>query len=173
MKGAVTGHATRRLPAHHPAFWIATWFGSGLIPWVPGTWGSLAALPFGLLIFWAGGPWALVGAAVALFPLGVWASTVYSRAKGFNDPGEVVVDEVVAQWLVLAPICPDPGLWLLGFLLFRVFDIVKVWPASLADRRLAGGLGIMLDDILAAAYAGLLLYGTALLIGAETCLPGT
>lgn len=168
VPGGATG-ATRRLPVWHPAWWLATWFGSGLLPWVPGTWGSLAALPFAALLAWAGGPWLLLAAAVALFPLGVWASHLYSLAKGRGDPGDVVVDEVVAQWLVLVPFCLDPTLYLLGFLLFRVFDVVKPWPASLVDRRLGGGIGIMLDDIFAALYAAPLLYALALLIGAETC----
>lgn len=171
MKGALAGAPTRHLPAWHPAFWIATWFGSGLLPWLPGTWGSLAALPFGGAIAWAAGPWGLLAAAVALFPLGVWASHTYSLAKGKGDPGEVVVDEVVAQWLVLVPACLEPTLYAVGFLLFRFFDITKVWPASLADRRLGGGLGIMTDDLFAALYAAAALYGIALVLGVETCFP--
>ncbi|SMF25337.1 phosphatidylglycerophosphatase [Tistlia consotensis] len=170
MKGAPAG-PTRHLPAWHPAFWIATWFGSGLIPGIPGTWGSLAALPFGAAIMWLWGPWVLLAAAGVLFPIGVWASELYSRAKGKGDPGEVVVDEVVAQWLVMVPVCFNPGLFLVGFFLFRFFDITKVWPASLADRRLGGGFGIMLDDVFAGLYAAALVWGIARLIGAETCFP--
>lgn len=167
------GHPTRHLPGWHPAFWIATWFGSGLLPWLPGTWGSVAALPFAAAIAWLGGSWALLASALLLFPVGVWASAVYSRAKGKDDPGEVVVDEVVAQWLVLVPVCISPLLYLIGFLLFRFFDITKVWPASLADRRLGGGFGIMADDLFAGLYAAFLLYAIAQLIGGDTCFPTT
>ncbi len=172
MKTAPQG-PTRRLPAWHPALWIATWFGSGLLPWLPGTWGSIAALPFAAGLTWLGGPWLLLAAAALLYPVGVWASETYSRAKGRGDPGEVVVDEVVAQWLVLVPACLNPWLYLAGLVLFRFFDIVKVWPASLADRRLGGGVGIMTDDLIAGLYAMAGLYGLAHLTGAETCFPLT
>lgn len=142
----------------HPAWWLATWFGAGALPVAPGTWGSLAALPFAWAIATVFEPWALAVAAAALFPLGCWASAVYMRRTGAADPGPVVVDEVVGQWLTLAMV---PAGWLpyaIGFLLFRAADIVKPWPASWADRSLHGGLGVMLDDAIAAVYAGTGLY---------------
>jgi phosphatidylglycerophosphatase A len=133
---------------------LATWFGSGLSPWAPGTAGSLAALPFAGLLAWAGGPWLLLAAAVAVFGVGVWASAVYRRRAGREDPGEVVIDEVAGQWLALVPAPLDPVLYTLGFLAFRLFDIWKPWPVGWLDRRVPGGLGIMLDDIAAGVYAG-------------------
>ncbi len=85
---------------------------------------------------------------------GVWAAGVYIRLSGAPDPRPVVVDEVAGQWLALLPAALDPLHFAIGFLLFRLFDIAKLWPVSWADRSLHGGLGVMLDDILAGAYAG-------------------
>lgn len=145
------------IAASHPAFLACTWFGCGLLPGAPGTWGSLAALPFAwLLALWGGWP-LLTAAAVLCFLGGWWASAVYVRLTGVDDPGEVVIDEVAGQWLVLAAVPPDPLLYGLGFAIFRVLDIWKPFPAGWADRHMEGGLGVMTDDALAA------LYGTALM----------
>ena len=137
----------------HPAALIATWLGSGLLPKIPGTWGSLAALPFAYGLALLGGPWLLAIAAVLVFAIGVWASEVYARRHGLEDPGAVVVDEVAGQWLTLVPVALHLEYYLLAFLLFRFFDIVKPWPVSWADRKLKGGFGIMADDVIAAFYA--------------------
>jgi phosphatidylglycerophosphatase A len=145
-------------PPRHPVSLIATWFGCGRLPWVPGTWGSLAALPFAAFIMWVGGPWALGIAAAAMFVVGVWASHTYARRLGVDDPGSVVVDEVAAQWMVLVPAALDMRLYLIGFVLFRTFDIAKTWPANWIDRRVKGGLGIMADDLVAALYAGAVVF---------------
>ncbi|HZT51545.1 MAG TPA: phosphatidylglycerophosphatase A, partial [Stellaceae bacterium] len=91
-----------------------------------------------------------------LFLPGWWAAAVAARALG-KDPRVVVVDEAVGQWLTLAAAPLDPWFYLAGFVLFRAFDIAKPWPVGWADRRIAGGFGILLDDILAAVYAGVLL----------------
>lgn len=149
-------------PMWHPAALIATWFGSGLLPWISGTWGSLAALPFAWLILWYGGPMGLLVAAVAAFLIGWWASVVVLRGQKVSDPGEIVIDEVAGQFLVLVIVPPDLLYFLAGFLLFRAADIFKPWPASWADRRVKGGLGVMLDDIFAAFYAMAVLYGLRL-----------
>lgn len=147
------------LAAADPAAWIATWFGAGLLPKAPGTWGSLAALPFAWAIHAHLGQGWLAAGAVLLFAVGVWAAERYRRHDGVQDPQAVVVDEVVGQWLVLA-VLPHPELWsyAIGFALFRLFDVWKPWPVSWADRHVKGGLGIMLDDALAAAYGALLLF---------------
>jgi phosphatidylglycerophosphatase A len=145
------------LPLRHPATLIATWFGSGLMPWAPGSWGSLAALPFAWVIGRFGGGPGLVLAAAILFLLGWWASNVAISGSGVADPGAVVVDEVVGQWLTLSVAPVDPLAYAVGFLLFRLFDIWKPFPASWADRRVKGGLGIMLDDVFAGIYAAFLL----------------
>jgi len=148
--------ATANLAATNPAHLLATWFGVGRLPRAPGTWGSLTALPFAAVLTWLGGPWLVLLATLALFGLGVWASNRYMAAYGLHDPAAVVVDEVVGQWLTLALLPLTPIAYLLGFVLFRIADMVKPWPADWIDRTVAGGVGVMLDDVVAAIYAGAL-----------------
>ena len=147
------------LPWFHPVTLLSTWFGCGLLPHIPGTWGSIAALPFAWLLIAWGGWISLLLAAAALFPIGIWASGRYELAAGRDDPGEVVIDEVVGQWIALAP----PAIWIPdmpallfasipSFLLFRVFDIWKPWPVNAFERRYKAGLGIMIDDVIAGLY---------------------
>ena len=152
------------LPFWHPASLLATWFGSGLLPKAPGTWGSLAALPFAIVIAALAGPWGLLAAVLAVTVAGLWAADVYAARSADNDPGEVVIDEVAGQWLALVPAALDPRLYAVAFLAFRFFDIVKVWPANWLDRNLKGGWGIMLDDLAAGVYAGALTYGVSHLL---------
>lgn len=154
----MTGKIPPSLPAWHPAFVTATWFGTGLLPVAPGTWGSLAALPFAWAIASLGGPLALLAAAVVAFAVGVWAAEIYGRRSGVKDAGPIVIDEVAGQWLTLVPLPADPVAYLLGFLTFRAADIAKPWPAGWADRTLDGGLGVMLDDVIAGLYAALATY---------------
>lgn len=155
-----------RLPAglrlSDPAVLVATWFGAGLLPKLPGSWGSLAALPFAWAIADAAGPIGLMVAAGAAYAAGLWASGVYLRRSGDGDPGPVVIDEVAGQWLTLVPVAPDPWLFLIGFLLFRAADILKPFPANWIDRRLGGVHGVMLDDIVAGLYAGAILYALSI-----------
>ena len=87
---------------------------------------------------------------------GLWSAQAYSRASGVEDPGAVVIDEVAGQWLALIPAAiAGPTIWqfAIGFALFRIADIGKPWPANWIDRRLSGGAGIMLDDVVAGIYA--------------------
>lgn len=146
------------LPLFHPATLIATWFWSGLLRPASGTWGSLAALPFGAALFWLGGSWLLGLAAVLAFVIGLWASDRYAAAIKESDPGDVVIDEVVGQWVAVLPLALDPVAYLVAFFIFRAFDIVKPWPANWCDQRLKGALGIMADDVVAGLYAALLSY---------------
>ncbi|MGH7092646.1 MAG: phosphatidylglycerophosphatase A family protein [Stellaceae bacterium] len=132
---------------------LATGFGTGLLPGIPGTWASLAALPCAWLIVWAGGRTALALAAIAVFAVGCRAAGVTARASGAEDPGFIVIDEIAAQFLVLIAAPLDWRAYLAGFLLFRLFDIAKPFPIRQVERGVAGGLGIMLDDVLAAIYA--------------------
>lgn len=140
------------LPLDNPAALLSTWFGAGLLPKAPGTWGSLAALPFAWIIAWTGGWQALSLATLMVFIIGWWAAGRTASTIGISDPGCIVIDEVAGQWLVLLATPPDLGRYLIGFLLFRILDITKPWPASWADRRIKGGLGIMLDDVFAGLY---------------------
>lgn len=136
---------------------ICSFFGAGYLPKAPGTWGSLAALPLIWLLTWAGGPILLGAVLVALFAVGWWASNRVVAEDGENDPSWVVIDEVVGQGLTLLLTPPDLISYAAGFALFRLFDIKKPWPVSWADETVKGGLGIMLDDLLAAIYAASLL----------------
>jgi phosphatidylglycerophosphatase A len=143
---------------------LATCFGIGDLPKAPGTWASLVALPFAWLIQSALGMFALLAASLIVFFVGWWASSVYVAWIGAEDPAPVVIDEIAGQWLTL--VLADPQrwwLWLLGFAVFRLFDIVKPWPVSWADRNVTGGLGVMLDDILAGLY-GLVVLAAILLL---------
>ncbi|MGH8090727.1 MAG: phosphatidylglycerophosphatase A family protein [Rudaea sp.] len=149
----------RRALLKHPAGWIACGFGSGLSPFAPGTAGSLAALLPWLALRELPLPW-FVAALVFAFALGVWACGWAVRTLKIADPSVVVWDEFVGQWIALTPLVwwPRSALWsLCGFILFRIFDIAKPWPVSWADRKVPGGLGVMLDDVIAGVYAALAL----------------
>ncbi|MBN8885853.1 MAG: phosphatidylglycerophosphatase A [Rudaea sp.] len=147
--------AQRRALLAHPAGWIAAGFGSGLSPVAPGTAGSLAAvlLWFALREL----PWPVYVAVIACaFVLGIWACAWVVSTLRDDDPGFVVWDEFVGQWIALAPLAWIAFAWwwpVVAFALFRVFDIAKPWPVSWADRQVKGGLGVMLDDVLAGIYA--------------------
>ncbi len=146
------------LGLRHPASLLATWFGAGLLPVAPGTWGSAAALPFAFVIAHLFGTIGLLAAAAIVFLAGWWAASAYAAAEGQKDPQAVVIDEVVGQWLVLlAVVPPDPRYYLAGLVVFRVFDILKPWPARQIENRLEGGLGVMLDDVVAGVYGFLVL----------------
>lgn len=137
---------------------LATWFGAGRSPVAPGTTGSLAALPFAYAIHLGIGSGALMIASLCALVLGVWVSNIHIRTHATGkDPKEIVIDEVAGQWLVLAFMPPTLAGYALGFVLFRLFDILKPWPVSWIDERVEGGLGVMLDDI-AAAIMGIALY---------------
>lgn len=143
---------------------VATWFGVGLLPFAPGTWGSLAALPLGWIIHGLGGFPALALACIVVTLAGWWATAAATRGQADHDPSEIVVDEVAGQWVALLPLSaglwfggadpwlfPWPG-WVGAFVLFRVFDIMKPGPVGWADRR-NDALGVMLDDVIAGALA--------------------
>ena len=139
-----------------PGHLLALGFGSGLMRFAPGTFGTLAAIPLYLLL--QSLPLAVyVIVIVLLFVLGVWICGRTARALGVHDAPSIVWDEVVGYLLVMAAAPQGWGSVLLGFVLFRVFDIAKPWPIRWVDRRVTGGLGIMLDDLIAAIPAWLLL----------------
>lgn len=136
----------------NPVHLLAFGFGSGLAPKAPGTFGTLAAIPLYLLLA------QLQLAAYALmlvlaFGLGIWICDRTARDLGVHDHGGIVWDEFVGLWITL--FVAPPGWWwiVVGFLLFRFFDIVKPFPISWLDRRVRGGLGIMVDDAVAGSFA--------------------
>lgn len=137
------------------AVFIATVGYCGYFPIAPGTVGSAAGLLFYALVWWTGSTVLEVGMIVGLFAAGVWAGTTSERYFGGVDPGPIVLDEVVGMLITLAFI---PGLgWsgaVAGFVLFRIFDVIKPYPAGRFEQ-LHGGLGVMADDAMAAVYANL------------------
>lgn len=161
----------RRLKRMGVAGWLATWGGSGLLPYAPGTWGSLAALPFGWLLLLTGSWPLLLAAALLIVPVGVWSAQLHAQSVGIRDPGEIVIDEVCGQWLTLVPAGLDPVLFPLAFVVFRLLDIIKLWPASTLDRRTHGGVGIMADDFAAGVQGAIIIYLLALLLGRDGCFP--
>ena len=149
----------RGLAFRHPAVLVTTCFGVGLLPVAPGTWGSLVALPVAWFLHGASGGLAVVAAAAALFFAGWWAAEHVVRRSGARDPSCIVIDEVAGQLLALAVVPAELPYYAAAFVGFRLFDIVKPWPVSWADRTLKGGLGVMLDDALAALYVAAILFG--------------
>jgi phosphatidylglycerophosphatase A len=139
---------------------LATWFGCGYFPWGPGTIGALAGLliAIGLHTYWGMGRLALLAAALILLAPAIWASTNTARLAGKSDPGIVVVDEVLGQWVTLlgATVFNWKAL-AAGFVLFRLFDIWKPWPVR-EFEKLPAGTGIVADDLAAGIYAALILY---------------
>jgi phosphatidylglycerophosphatase A len=141
-----------RFVTAHPAHFLAFGFGAGLSPRAPGTVGSLAAFPVYALLSLSPSAWYWAWVVLALVA-GVWICDVAGRALGVADHGGIVWDEIAAMLLVL-PFAPAGWVgWLAAFALFRLFDIVKPWPIGWLDRHVKGGLGVMLDDVLAALYA--------------------
>jgi phosphatidylglycerophosphatase A len=142
-----------------PAHFIALGFGSGLAPRAPGTFGTLAALAlyWFLHYFLAMPPFAIAFVAIPLFVVGLWASEATARDMGVEDDGAIVIDEIAAFLPLAALASASIVLQLVAFGLFRLFDIWKPPPIRHFERRLKGGMGIMFDDLVAAAYAYLVL----------------
>lgn len=137
---------------HHPAHFIALGFGAGLAPAAPGTFGTLVAIPIALLLRAYAGDAAFIAVIVVLFAVGAWASQVTGRNLGVPDAGCIVIDEVAAFLLVLFFTGTDWTQIALAFLVFRIFDIFKPPPIRQLDAALKNGVGVMLDDLLAAGY---------------------
>ena len=139
-----------------PVHFLAFGFGTGLAPFAPGTFGSIP----GLILFWLTldfGLYVQLSIAVAMALIGIWICGESARRIGVHDHGGIVWDEIVGMYvtLFLAPVSVVG--FVLAFVLFRIMDIVKPWPIRDLDHSMQGGLGIMLDDLLAALYAALLL----------------
>lgn len=143
----------KKLDLKNPWHLIAVGFGTGLCPKAPGTCGSFGAMFLCMALIML--PWyAAAIAAIAFFFLGIKACNEAEKAIGTHDHGGIVVDEFVGMFI--AVLFFPQGQWqlaLLAFVLFRIFDISKPFPVSWADRSIAGGLGVMVDDVLAGIYA--------------------
>jgi phosphatidylglycerophosphatase A len=144
---------------------IATFFYVGHMRPAPGTWGSLAALPFAWIIITFTGFWGLLAFSIITFWVGLWATREDTRGKDDHDPSEIVIDEVAGQWIALLPVAYGANMmnvdvlalwsgWIAAFALFRLFDITKPSLVGWADRR-DDAMGVMLDDVIAGIFAAI------------------
>ena len=148
------------------AVFICTFGYVGYFPIAPGTAGSVAGLAVYALLRWAGLSWTGDAVVIAtLFAAGVWSGTHAERHFGTTDPGPGVIDEVVGMLVTLFLLPSSWALALTGFLVFRVLDVVKPWPANRFEH-LHGGLGMMADDVMSAVYSNLVLRGLAWIVPA-------
>ncbi len=147
-----TTRVTIRTLGRDPVLWLAFGFGTGIVPKAPGTVGTLVAFPIAYFslslspLWWAG-----IGLLLTLS--GIYLCGEAARRIGVHDHGGIVWDEIAGMYAVLAFVPPTALDWVLAFVAFRFFDIVKPWPIRDLDHRIDGGLGIMLDDLVAALYA--------------------
>jgi phosphatidylglycerophosphatase A len=159
-KGRIVPNLDWRKPHH----WLAYGFGSGLSPWAPGTLGTVAAVPLYLLMQPLPLLWYL-SLIFVFFLIGIWACGKTADELNAHDPSAIVWDEFLGYLLTMAA-APTGWVWvLLGFALFRLFDILKPWPIRELDRKVKGGLGVILDDLLAGAMAWVVLQAIAAFAG--------
>ena len=148
----------------NPIHFLAFGFGSGAAPVAPGTFGTLAAM----LLYWLSPPLSplVYGALLVITTVfGIWLCERTSKDLGVHDHGGIVWDEFVGYWITMFMAPAGLGWMLVGFGLFRVFDIAKPWPIKWADEKIEGGLGIMLDDVIAGILACLCLQGMVFFVG--------
>ena len=151
------------LKLSNPLHLLALGFGTGLSPVMPGTMGTLAAIPLYLLIQGLSPLWYLL-ILVLGFVAGIWICNAATKAIGRHDHGAIVWDEIIGFGITMFA-APSGAVWILaGFVLFRFFDIVKPWPIRWFDRRIHGGFGIMFDDVIAGLFALACLQGLAALL---------
>lgn len=148
---------------------FATYFGLGLSKYAPGTMGSLGTLPLAFALMYYGGAWAILIAAILIFPFGVMATDVVIKETKITDPSKVVIDETVGQLLSFVGVAfaaPEVLLnaesffyYLFGFAFFRFFDIKKMGPVKYFDSKVLNAYGVMLDDVFAGIFAAIVLLG--------------
>lgn len=131
---------------------IASGFYTGYLPKAPGTWGSLIGIPLFLILDKLSLP-GYLGMTAGLFFIGTFAAGEAEKILDFRDPGTVVIDEIVGMLIALTAVPAKPHYIISGFILFRLFDILKPFPVNFFDQRIHGGLGIMLDDVIAGLYS--------------------
>jgi len=156
-KKVTTTKELREAFVKHPIHWLALGFGSGLVPKAPGTAGTLVAIPIILLTasqFFVTKVIILMGITL----LGIYVCGKSAELLGVHDHGAIVWDEIAGYYLTMLFVPCEMAWIVLGFILFRFFDIIKPWPIKQLDARVHGGIGIMLDDIIAGLFAGALLY---------------
>ena len=156
MSGSDRKRVDARTVLTDPVHLLAFGFGTGLAPVAPGTFGSLPGIALAWLALPLGLEWRLA-IAVVLVAAGIWLCGESARRIGVHDHPGIVWDEITGMYLTLLVADTQIMSWALAFLLFRLFDIWKPWPIRDLDHRLAGGTGIMLDDLVAALYAASIL----------------
>lgn len=148
--------------SRHASFWWVTVVGAGMLRPAPGTWGSLAGVLLGYLMLRLGVTLAeLIAWVAALTVVSTQAINSIEAKTGIHDAPEIVVDEVAGMWLALLPLVSLPAsplLFVLAFLLFRLFDIVKPWPIRWLDEKVGGGFGVMVDDLVAGILAAIVIW---------------
>lgn len=153
---------SQKINWYHPIHFLSFGFGSGLIPKAPGTFGTLMAIPLFLLMSELSLELYIAVVCVA-FALGIFICGFTAKAMKVHDHGSIVWDEFVGYWLTML-VVPLSWWWVVaGFVLFRLFDILKPWPIRVLDQRVKGGFGIMLDDVIAAVFAWLCLQALILI----------
>lgn len=145
------------------ANFFATWLYSGYLKPAPGTWGSLAAIPFGIALLYTQSYAIIIAATLFVFILGLWSARLFSEQSGIHDDKRIVIDEVVGQWIAFIPLTMtqlNPLAIAAAFIAFRFFDILKPWPISFIDKKMPGAYSVMMDDVAAGIFAAaFILYG--------------
>ncbi|HEB87806.1 MAG TPA: phosphatidylglycerophosphatase A [Gammaproteobacteria bacterium] len=141
----------------NPVHFLSLGFGSGLFPVAPGTAGTLAAIPVYLLLARLDLS-TYLAVTLLMFAIGIYLCDITSRELGGEDHPAIVWDEIVGYLVTMIAVPPKIEWLIAGFLLFRLFDIFKPWPIRVLDHSVKGGLGIMLDDVLAGVFAALILH---------------
>jgi phosphatidylglycerophosphatase A len=134
---------------------IATWFGSGFMTPASGTWGTLASLPICLMTVSYSGHWGVFIASMTLFCVGLWVTHLHQKNTGKHDPSEVVIDETLGMMIASIPLLYlfNWQMILACFVLFRLFDAVKIGPVGWLDKNIDGAMGVMIDDVAAGLMA--------------------
>lgn len=138
---------------------LSTWFYSGKPSKAPGTCGSLATLPFVYFLAYFYGIYGVICFAIVISLIGIPIADAFAKALKIKDPGQIVIDEVAGQSITLIMAGTNLYLYAIGFVLFRLLDITKPSIIGWADKKIPGGLGIMLDDIIAGIIGGLIVWG--------------
>ena len=153
-----------RVSLANPVHFLALGFGSGLAPKMPGTFGTLAALPLVVLLYYYASFSVYLIVTILVSIVGVWICGRTADDMGVHDDSSIVWDEVAGMLITMLAVPLSWQTLLVGFMLFRFFDILKPWPISYLDRHVHGGFGIMIDDVLAGLFAlGILHFGLYLL----------
>jgi phosphatidylglycerophosphatase A len=157
MSTSISATVLARVRSKDPlSFWLAVWFGCGLVPLAPGTAGTIGAIPIYLALR-SHGPLPVIAAACLATAVGVWTADRVAKESGMKDPQIVVIDEVAGVLFTLAAAPTTTTGLVAGFVLFRLFDQFKPFPSRWCELHLPGGWGIVFDDVAAGAWGALVL----------------